>query len=355
MAKILLFSDLHVHPFKLYATLDSNGINSRLNDAFKCLDMIIDYAREHEVDLVLFGGDMFHVRKQLSVTAFNGVYECLRKLSEITNVVLLHGNHDQADRAGEQYSVYAFSSFIKVIDRPGWNKIHGVSGKWYNIFALPYQDELSVATLSSVIQQVPRSPHPRIFLGHLGINGALAGADFVYNSVYDANITDLHPELFDAGFLGHFHMYQDLGHNFFYIGAPIQHNWGDKNQERGIVVYDTDTKTHERVVLKLPMFWEIKYKGPYAHGQFKDSYVRIICEDGDIPNTEFYKQEWKARYVEAYKPKKKEHAPARMDVKVGMAITDALPTYVGLHKIEGLNEDYLLQLGRELLEEAEQE
>ena len=121
MAKILLWSDLHAHEFRPYSTILPNGMNSRLADAIECVNQIHGYSIKHDVDLVLFGGDMFHIRKNIAVQAFNEVFEAMSQFSlSKVPVLMLHGNHDQADKEGSVHSIHSFRTFLQIADKPGW-------------------------------------------------------------------------------------------------------------------------------------------------------------------------------------------------------------------------------------------
>lgn len=49
-------------------------------------------------------------------------------------------------------------------------------------------------------------------------------------------------------FSGHFHLHQTLPGQFVYVGSPLQFNFGDAGDERGIVIYDTESDTFRHIV-----------------------------------------------------------------------------------------------------------
>ena len=107
MSKIVIFSDCHVHTFSANSTVLPNGLNSRLADAVGCINQVHQHAVNIDADLVLFGGDMFHIRKQVPVQAFNSVFTAMSMFSvSKIPVFMIHGNHDQADRDGKFHSIY---------------------------------------------------------------------------------------------------------------------------------------------------------------------------------------------------------------------------------------------------------
>lgn len=359
MSIIVIFSDLHAHGFKPYATILPNGMHSRLADAVNCISQIYDYSVAIKADAVLFGGDLFHVRKTISVAAFNAVYEQMSRFATAhIPVTMIHGNHDQADRDGTVHSIHAFRSFLDVIDHPGWNQIRCVNtGETVHLLAVPYIENL-LQLREIVNTSCPSSSTHKMMLAHLGIQGALIGSDFVYPNPFDAAVSDLNVTAFDSVYLGHFHLHQQLAPNAWYIGAPLQHNWGDrKDQQRGFLVYDTETGTHERVQLKAPKFVEVLDTEQYNNTD--DNFIRIVStRKWDESEREECRLKLGARSVEITPPKftvDKTVAP-RFEVDPSQSSEEILEKYVlsGMSNLDGLDENYLIQMGRDIMREVEE-
>jgi DNA repair exonuclease SbcCD nuclease subunit len=315
---------------------------------------VLGVATGCDADLVLFGGDLFHARRTINVAAFNATYEAMAAFRvQGIPLVLIHGNHDQADKHGEEHSVHAFRTFATVCDQPGWELVTGKSGTPYAIMGVPYTENLAQ------VQDAVREPSPvhhthRILLAHLGVQGATLGADFVYANPHDAKLSDLNLDAFDAAFLGHYHKHQQLAERCWYIGAPLQHNWGDRDQWRGCLIYDTDTHSIEKVDLKAPRF-EMLQGGQEVPPP--DCYVRV--EDDRAwtdEKRETMRTMVEARSLEVVPPKNgtKTTTGPRLDIAPSASTQDMLERYVcsGVQSSEGLDEQYLLQLGREIMEEV---
>ena len=359
--KLAIFSDLHAHPFKPYATIRPDGMNSRLWDIVDCIKQITKYCKENNICAVLFGGDLFHVRGRLSVVAFNAVYAALEELSRIARIYMIHGNHDQADREGEVHSIYNLRAFCTIVDKPGWVQAEGPKGPKYepfNILAVPYTENIEHLRELAKTPTPYSSLVPKIFLGHLGIKGAKLGADYVYSHPSDAGVEDLNPTAFDACFLGHYHLHQQLASNVWYIGAPLHHNWGDKGQQRGFLVYDTESRTQEQVPLAYPQFFELSYDA-YTGGTKvpHDSFVRVVSPR---PWSEDEKEQARIDYnarsfeiVEAEKVKKLSQRESSL-IRPDMSMQDMLLKWVAAGGVssDGLDHEYLMQLGMDILEEV---
>lgn len=348
---IVLFSDLHAHPFRPYATILPNGMNSRLADAISCVQQVLGVAVGADADLVLFGGDLFHARRTINVAAFNATYEAMAAfLVQGIPLAMIHGNHDQADKAGEEHSIHAFRTFATVVDQPGWQVVTGKSGEQYSLLGVPYSENLAH------VRDAVREPGPRghkLLLAHLGVQGADLGADFVYENPHDATLADLNVDAFDACFLGHYHKHQQLAERCWYIGAPLQHTWGDRDQWRGCLIYDTETKDIQRVGLQAPRFEVMREGQPVPP---EDCYLRVE-DDRPWPDDRREEQrlQWKARSLEIVPAKNGATAAGpRLDLAPSMSSQDMLERYIlsGVQLAEGLDEQYLLQMGQEILAEV---
>jgi DNA repair exonuclease SbcCD nuclease subunit len=203
----------------------------------------------------------------------------------------------------------------------------------------------------------------KLLLGHLGIQGAKVGADFVYTNPHDAALSDLNVSAFDAVFLGHYHEYQQLASNAWYIGAPLQHNWGDRGSTRGFIIYDTETRTHEHVPLKAPKFVQVRDVDPTypirSIADAEDGFVRVVSEAlWSETKREDLRAAIGARSLEIIRPKDASLVtPAqRMVIDPSQSPEEVLEKYVlsGINNLDGLDDNYLIQMGREIMREAEE-
>nr|MCU0480588.1 exonuclease subunit SbcD [Anaerolineae bacterium] len=93
--RVLHFADTHIG-MENYGRIDPEyGLNSRVLDYLRRMDDMVDYAREHDVDLVIFAGDAFKTRTP-NPTYQREFAHRIRALSELAPTVMLIGNHDIA-------------------------------------------------------------------------------------------------------------------------------------------------------------------------------------------------------------------------------------------------------------------
>lgn len=276
--RILIFSDLHAHAFKPYSTILNNGLNSRLNDTLIVLDEIISACQVYQVDLVLFGGDLFHQRTPITVSTFNAVHEKIAKLRlTVPRVGLLKGNHDQTNRSGTINSIDTFNAIVDVFSTPQWATYTTPVDK-INILCLPYLDKRK--EIQETIKKLLSEPKdgPKMLLGHVDINGGVTGSDIVLTSNDMPQLTELEPESFSQMFFGHFHKHQKLYTNAHYVGSTHQNNWSDAGQDRGFMLWDTEKGPPEFI----PIHCAPKFEAICAEElssipleAFKNNFIRI--------------------------------------------------------------------------------
>eukprot|EP01117_Protostelium_nocturnum_P020830 TRINITY_DN961_c0_g1_i2.p1 TRINITY_DN961_c0_g1~~TRINITY_DN961_c0_g1_i2.p1 ORF type:complete len:934 (+),score=172.52 TRINITY_DN961_c0_g1_i2:1736-4537(+) len=82
--------------------------------------------------------------------------------------------------------------------------------------------------------------------GHLSINGAYQHSKSEKRQVGSLCHTDF--DELKQTFSGHFHVPQKLGDHFRYVGAPLQFNFGDAGEDRGIAIYHVDENKYEWIL-----------------------------------------------------------------------------------------------------------
>jgi exonuclease SbcD len=261
--RFLVFSDVHAHPFVYEAThVSFEGFpgkhNSRLVDTCNALIEVAQYAVQHQVQTVLFGGDLFHTRQAVRTLAFNLVYHVIKKhFSDAgLDLIMIPGNHDYADRNGAVHSLETLKSLQGVTVLDSVTKMASQQ-PGLQIVSVPYTDNVNKAREHlQLAASLTAGDEPVVLLAHLGTEGAIVGSDYVMLSPNDITVDDIPLRQFDLCLFGHYHQHQQIAKNAHYIGALTQHNWGDANTTRGFLDI-TLTKEHygiTRIETKAPKF-----------------------------------------------------------------------------------------------------
>lgn len=204
---MILFADLHLK-------------ESTEGPALAVLDEVYKLA-QHDDKHVVFCGDFWHLRYQVSVRLLNLVRERLdRWVLSGLQVDLVPGNHDQVTIDGvNALEVLRQGDVIRVWTQPGVREGLGF---------VPYRKDQ--AQQAADLQKVAFKA--RMIFGHFGVSG----------STMDGGRQDVDGlQLAPGGplmFLGHYHRHQtghERGLNYVYVGSPYQQSFGEVGNIPGVL------------------------------------------------------------------------------------------------------------------------
>ncbi len=283
----LHIADLHFG-VELYGyTNTKTGMNSRLEDFSRSLEQAVDYALEHEVDLVLFAGDAYK-RNSPSPTEQR---ELVRHFCRIADAgiptVMISGNHDIPVMHGRAASIDIFrrlrpNQFYVCINHPTVGDFSPPIIETKNgaiaVCCFPYispsylrnlprfrdykADDLPEAyyefiddVIHSMANQVPQGI-PKVLLAHMTVHGAMFGG-YRESAIMSDEVQILPIDLINAGYdyvaLGHIHQYQNVSPKpevpVVYCGSIDRVDFGEVDEEKGFVVAQVETgKTEHQLI-----------------------------------------------------------------------------------------------------------
>ena len=238
--RVLHFADTHIGMENYGVTDPETGLSSRALDFLARMDEVIDYAREGDVDLVIFAGDAFRSRSP-NPTYQREFAARIRQLSRLAPTVLLVGNHDLPQNAAKASTVEIY----RTLDVPGvWvaedyeaRRIKTKRGPVI-IGAAPYpirarllpdadlrgktiaeQDEAlagalheRLRALSCQADALADAETPRLLCGHFSVAGAIWGSErgLMLGRDVVVDLAALADPCWDYVALGHIHRHQNL-------------------------------------------------------------------------------------------------------------------------------------------------
>ena len=272
MSKLLLFSDIHLHPHK--------RSSQRLEDCLKALEWVFQTAIDRKIKNILFGGDLFHDRQKIEIYTYQRVFESFLNFSKknASQIYLLLGNHDLwfNDKTSIS-SVVPLSALpnVHVIAEPSRIEIDG-----HNWDFIPYTHN-PIETLDVFKKLHSMTEYA---LGHIALDGAiLHGSQHSDVAVeHDGDMVSISASLFDSykhTFLGHYHAEQRVNKKVEYIGSPLQLSFGEAFQKKHIIVFDQDKNVREYIENEFsPKHLVIKYEDKEKY-ELEGNYVQIKVDD----------------------------------------------------------------------------
>lgn len=280
--KILIFSDLHIHPHK--------KSSDRLSDCLKALDWVFDVADEKDCPNIVFLGDLFHDRQKIDVLAYQRTFEILeRRMSGGRfRLTLLLGNHDLWHHQKlDVSSVNPLRTLpgVTVVAEPSVREIREGDESFHMGF-LPYTHS-PIEDLKEVERSWGSRPKGRRVLGgHIAVDGAVWNirhrtlSDVTVE--HEGDMVRVGPEIFcgwDRVFLGHYHASQKMSDHVEYVGSPLQLSFGEADQKKHVIVYDTSTDALEYVVNDFSPKHLIIREGEFDEAELKGNFVRLEVEN----------------------------------------------------------------------------
>ena len=252
--KLLHTADLHIGMTN-YSKLDpETGLESRLLDFFKTLDLMVDYAIQKKLDAFIFAGDAYKTRDP-SPTQQRGFGERIRKITKAgIPVVLVVGNHDTPNAEGKANTLDIYSALemenVWVSRQPQFFNIPTKSGN-LQVLTAPWLHKGEFKTLGDKLPAMyekinpSTSSGPAILVGHLEVEGASFGSEKGLAIINDVAIplSLLTNRKLSYVALGHIHKYQVLAKDppVIYSGSPQRIDFGEEKEEKGFVIVNIST------------------------------------------------------------------------------------------------------------------
>lgn len=338
----LFYSDLHVRPERIEdceLVLQSIGeMALKLQDKTKKRITIIN------------GGDTFNTRGLIKTSCFDVVYKHYEKWSSngLSQIIIV-GNHDQEDKEGLIHPMRVFEQFDNwhVVDKP--TVIDDMA-------FFPYMNK---ALIQSEIKKAIKSG-AKFATVHWGIQGAMMNEGHADSEGVPASwLKD-----FKMVFSGHYH-YRNSFSNIQYIGSPMQQNFGEINQKKGVLLYDNEknkidfievkgTSNHYEIeITQKEDFTEEIFKGGEKESISEKDFIKIKIKGDSEFCSSIKKDEYSKRFgvntVKVERDVKDKHVS-----RLKITNTDVLSTESIMQKYvdfvdSSLDKNKLMKIGKTLL------
>lgn len=282
--KVLHTADWHIGQFKGPV---EDGVNLRSLDTVKCLEYMVEKAREEKPDLVCISGDVFH-QEQIGPARYSDemvtatrIIDELSKVSKFVIVMRGTPNHDGTGQFRVLTKMLEYNKKVAVVTTPqvistpiadivcipGFDKqefrakFPGLSAEEENLTWTNYISEMVMGLRAQCSQtNIVADMVPAILMAHYTVPGCnMESGQTSFFSNFEPVIPReaLQTAQFDAVLLGHIHRPQMLEglENVFYSGAINAMNFNDEGQKRGFWIHEFEKKS-----LKKGHLYETPYR-----------------------------------------------------------------------------------------------
>jgi exonuclease SbcD len=275
MPEIVLVGDVHEGMNFGFKVDPDTGISERAMDFHKNFSSAAKYAMDNESPLFIILGDLFdrtHVAPAFRELVRRDIVEPLQEKN--TDIWILAGNHDQPRSAGRSTSLDDFRGYPNVqVFRKRATRIVEIGSKKVGFLIVPYlHPEQVVQNVKEKLgEDVPREQMYefarrmwkdwiaskakemeadfKILLGHFYVDGARISSTTYIEHLPDefSFVKEMIPDEIDMTVFGHIHLHQVVSEKplMIYTGAPERIDWGEREDDKGFVSIDVDTKRWE--------------------------------------------------------------------------------------------------------------
>lgn len=247
--RFLIWSDHQFNDWKEFSEVLPNGLNSRFADQLNVLDELATRL----FDVAIHTGDLFEtLSEKINKSVFLVVYDKIARMARKSVVILLVGNHDWLDRTETSHLLEPFKEIdnVVVVDKPTLQRFEDI-----DIVFMPYFRHNFASNLDSMLPLLNRKK--RFLFTHQGVSGAKIGPrDIMLREEF--SLEAFHPEYFDYIFNGHYHKHQRMLSNFVIVGSPIQRDFGERNDKKGYLLFDTSSLDLVHCETQTPKFFKVE-------------------------------------------------------------------------------------------------
>lgn len=219
-SKVAIFSDLHLG---LYGNSEQWH-----KVALEWADWIVGELKTHKIEDILFLGDFFHNRSEISVQTIHVASQIIEKFEDF-NIIMIVGNHD---------AYYKNRSDVHSLGLLNGHKNVTIVDK--NVTIDAFDKRLLFVPWNS---EVPDEKFDYIF-GHFEIINFKMNNFKICDHGLDSN--DLLSRSMNI-YSGHFHTRSSKNYsagNIHYVGNTFSHDFNDYKNEKGYYILDIEDGTH---------------------------------------------------------------------------------------------------------------
>jgi len=261
---IMYFADAHVG-HRMYQSMTDDGITTAEKDTRVALDYLYERMQEPEIELVIFGGDLFNSSRP-SAESIRWIIQWFKKVDALNKpLYLIPGNHDITATSNALVflrSLHVSNIFLidKSASKIAWNS--------WNIYFVPFMNPESsknkyattMASLSSVLQSLDKNAD-NIIVTHVQEVDSKIGAESMLFS-RNGDIIDLGESTDQykntVVLSGHMHMpqaYQKAnGIRVIYPGSTCSMDQHDCGQKKGYITFSKDGEIDFKPVFGTRLF-----------------------------------------------------------------------------------------------------
>jgi DNA repair exonuclease SbcCD nuclease subunit len=232
--KFAFTADIHLSRYGQDKLEDETNLPERLDSLKKALDSIAQYCIDNNIRVMIIGGDVLHGKSIIYAIAQDIMIDFFNHWKEYIKFYVIDGNHDLS---GKGHQVVSALKSLRHIDGLTWVQ-YNETFEVAETFMVPYGPDM--------VDKI-KGHKSKILISHFGLNEGVLNSGI--SIVSDISLKDLIGK-YELVLLGHYHKPQEIIRDnirLYYVGSPIQLDWGEKNDDKRFLVVDTETMEVESI------------------------------------------------------------------------------------------------------------
>jgi len=232
--KFAYSADIHLSRYSQDKIENKTNLPERLDTLTRVLDSMGQHCVDNDIRVMILGGDILHGKSIIYAIAQDIMLEFFARWADFIEFYVLDGNHDLSGKGHQVVSALKSLKYIPNVTWVPFNETLQIE----NVLMIPYGPDM--------VDKIKNSSS-QILISHFGLNEGVLNSGI--SIVSDISLNDLSGK-YNLVLLGHYHKPQEISKEnirLFYVGSPIQLDWGEKNDDKRFLVVDTETMEVESI------------------------------------------------------------------------------------------------------------
>lgn len=260
--QFIFIADLHLSNYSRDKIENTSNLPERLHSIITSLEGVIEYCNSKKITTIIIGGDVLHGKSIIFTMAQSIMLDFFRKHLHI-KFIIIDGNHDLSGKGSD-----AVSALKSLDNEPNINRIK-------ESFYKDTENDILYVPYSMDMVNIIKNNSAKILISHLGLNEGVLNSGI--SLIADIGMNDLIGK-YEIVLLGHYHKPQQIINEkikIYYVGSPVQLDWGEKNEEKRFL--DINMKTGD--IKSIPTQGYVKYLEYNITEENKNEIIKIAREE----------------------------------------------------------------------------
>ena len=243
---------------RLLLTSDSQAEFSNLDLCEQSLGELSQAITKYKPDAVIHGGDLKEALNPVDIRVVKFWVRAVRRIVATGVPFFINlGNHDQI---GQSMDSTHWLDVLRAAGARIATKPRRVSVADGTVCFLPYtRDKKRELKWAQVLaSEVVACQTPSVLIFHTDVQGAVL-TNYGTKVTVGNDVSALCFDSYTACFGGHLHQHQEVAGNGWYIGSPFCQDWGEANQRKGLLLWDSSWDEPKQFVTTIPHWYDAEY------------------------------------------------------------------------------------------------